>query len=65
MAPGSSLGDMSETAADNAEPVRTGVAEVDAALDSIAALDDTQVEDHPAVFEAAHERLRRALDGGS
>ena len=56
---------MSETATDNADPVRTGVAEVDAALDSVAALDDTPVEDHPAVFEAAHERLRRALDGGS
>jgi hypothetical protein len=56
---------MSETASNSAEPVRTGVAEVDSALESLAALDEAPVEQHPAVFEAAHERLRRALDGGS
>ncbi|MGZ5404694.1 MAG: hypothetical protein ACXWDL_08605 [Nocardioides sp.] len=45
------------------EPVRTGVAEVDAVLDSVAGLDETDVAEHPAVFEGAHERLRRSLDG--
>ena len=34
------------------EPVRTGVPEVDA----------IEVSGHPAVFEAAHDQLRRALD---
>ncbi|HYH34370.1 MAG TPA: hypothetical protein VD814_04380 [Nocardioides sp.] len=53
---------MSETRPETAEPTRTGVAEVDAVLDSIAALDESPVAEHPAVFEAAHERLRRALD---
>lgn len=42
--------------------VRTGDAGVDAVLDSVADLDDTDVADHPAVFESAHEQLRRALD---
>ena len=44
------------------EPVRTGVPEVDAVLDSMAGLDETEVSGHPAVFEAAHDQLRRALD---
>jgi len=45
------------------EPVRTGVEEVDAVLESVEALDQQDVAEHPAVFEAAHERLRSALDG--
>ena len=45
------------------EPVRTGVPEVDAVLESLAGLDETEVAEHPAVFEVAHEQLRRALDG--
>jgi hypothetical protein len=45
-----------------AEPVRTGVAEVDAVLDSLVDLGERDVAEHPAVFESAHERLRRALD---
>lgn len=45
------------------DPVRTGVPEVDAALDVLADLHDTDVAQHPAAFEEAHERLRRALDG--
>ncbi|MGH3345808.1 MAG: hypothetical protein ACRDO4_02395 [Nocardioides sp.] len=45
------------------EPVRTGVGDVDEVLESVEALDDADVADHPAVFEAAHERLRSALDG--
>lgn len=46
------------------DPVRTGVPEVDAVLDSLAGLEETEVAEHPAVFESAHERLRSALDGG-
>ncbi len=45
------------------EPVRTGVEEVDALLASLDELDGTDVAEHPAVFEAAHEQLRSALDG--
>ena len=45
------------------EPVRTGVAEVDEVLETLDALAETEVAEHPAVFEAAHERLRAALDG--
>ena len=59
---------MSESATDTtdtADTVRTGVAEVDAAIDAVARLDDVPVEQHPAAFEAVHETLRRALDGGS
>ena len=44
------------------EPVRTGVPEVDAVLEAVEGLEDADVSAHPAVFEAAHERLRRALD---
>jgi hypothetical protein len=45
------------------EPVRTGVEEVDVVLESVEGLDQQDVTEHPAVFEAAHERLRSALDG--
>ncbi len=41
----------------------TGVPEVDAVLESVAGVDQTDVAEHPAVFEKAHEQLRRALDG--
>lgn len=44
------------------DPVRTGVPEVDAVLEAVEGLEDVDVSDHPAVFESAHERLRRALD---
>ena len=54
---------MSQTESESAEPVRTGVAEVDAVLDSLEALDDRPVDEHPAVYEAAHDQLRRSLDG--
>jgi hypothetical protein len=43
--------------------VSTGVAEVDAVLASLERLDAADVAEHPAVFEAAHEQLRSALDG--
>ena len=54
---------MSQPEPETTEPVRTGVSEVDAVLDSVEALDERPVEEHPAVFEAAHEQLRAALDG--
>lgn len=59
------LGAMSEAHPETTEtePVRTGVPEVDAVLESITGLDAADVAEHPAAFEAAHERLRRALDG--
>ncbi len=44
------------------DPVRTGVEEVDAVLAAVERLDATEVAEHPAVFEQAHEQLRRALD---
>ena len=44
------------------DPVRTGVPEVDAVLEAVVGLDETDVAEHPAVFERAHEQLRRALD---
>ncbi len=43
--------------------VTTGVEEVDAVLASLEGLDEADVAEHPAVFEAAHEQLRSALDG--
>lgn len=45
------------------DPVRTGVEEVDAVLESVEDLEPRPVEEHVAVFENAHEKLRRALDG--
>ena len=45
------------------EPMRTDVEEVDAVLVSVEDLDERPVDEHVAVFEDAHERLRRALDG--
>lgn len=54
---------MIEAQSSTPEPVRTGVAEVDGVLDSVAGLDEIDVAHHPAVYEGAHEQLRRALDG--
>jgi hypothetical protein len=45
------------------EPERTGVEEVDDVLADLQGLQDSPVEEHPAAFEQAHERLRQALDG--
>ncbi len=45
------------------ESVRTGVAGVDAVIAAVEQLEDRPVEEHVAVFESAHEQLRRALDG--
>jgi hypothetical protein len=44
------------------EPVRTGVDRVDAVVVDVEGLDERPVEEHVAVFERAHEQLRRALD---
>ena len=54
------------TASDGSRPPRdTGVAEVDAVLASLDGLADRPVAEHVAVFEQAHDRLRRALDAPS
>jgi len=47
------------------DPVRTGDEAVDAVLDELGDLDGTPVDEHVAVFERAHEQLRRALDATS
>lgn len=49
---------------DGWEAPTTGVAAVDAVLASVQALDDRPVAEHVAVFEQAHDQLRRALDPG-
>ena len=47
---------------DEGDPVRTGVADVDAVLEAVEELEGRPLEEHVAVFEDAHGRLRRALD---
>lgn len=44
------------------EGPRTGVAAVDAVTASVEELATRPVGEHAAVFEAAHDALRRALD---
>jgi hypothetical protein len=44
------------------EPVRTGVARVDAVIDRVAGAADRPIDEHVAVFESAHDELRRTLD---
>lgn len=48
--------------ADAPERVRTGEDRVDAVIASIEVLVDRPVDQHVAVFEQAHDELRRALD---
>lgn len=55
--------DPAETGQEFDQPERTGVEEVDDVLADLQGLNDTPVEEHPAAFERAHERLRQALDG--
>lgn len=51
---------------DAPEPTtRTGVPDVDSVLDDVEALFERPVDEHLTVFEDAHQRLRRALDGGT
>lgn len=64
-APEATVEETGAAAQEFSEPARTGVAEVDAVLESIVELDDRPVDEHVAVFEAAHHQLRRALDGTS
>ena len=47
------------------EPIRTGVERVDAVVDAVATLEDRPVDEHVAVFESAHDELRRTLDSQS
>ena len=47
---------------DAAQQERTGLAPVDEVLDQVARLSERPVSEHVAVFERAHEQLRRALD---
>jgi hypothetical protein len=44
------------------ERVQTGVDGVDSVVDDVAGLTGKPVEEHVAVFESAHDRLRRSLD---
>jgi hypothetical protein len=43
----------------------TGHQEVDAVLASLEGLQDKPVQEHAAVFEAAHDRLRAVLSEGA
>ncbi|WP_109693085.1 hypothetical protein [Nocardioides silvaticus] len=45
-------------------PAPTGIASIDTVLDLVAGLDERPLEEHAAVFEAAHQQLRQALDEG-
>jgi hypothetical protein len=53
--------DPGETVTEQPPEQRTGHPAVDAALDSLAGLDGAPVDEHVAVFEAAHDALRGAL----
>jgi hypothetical protein len=44
------------------ERVRTGVGRVDEVIAAVEELEERPVEEHVGVFEAAQDRLRRALD---
>ena len=52
-----------EEPADDAQVESTGLVDADAVLASLSALDELPVADHVAVFEQAHESLRRILAG--
>lgn len=56
---------MSESSNASGDPVRTGDPAVDSVLDQLAEVEGTPVDEHVAVFERAHEQLRRALDAPS
>ena len=43
-------------------PETTGIEAVDQVLADVAAVTDAPVSEHVAVFERAHDQLRRALD---
>lgn len=52
-----------EIAARALAPAETGHPAVDEVLRSLSTLDDVPVDEHVAVFEQAHEELRRTLSG--
>ena len=52
-----------EQSYDGAQPERTGVPAVDAVLDAVETAGGLPLDDQVAVFEQAHEQLRRVLDG--
>ena len=56
------MGEQSWQGPGEAEGSDPGGQPVQAVLDSMAALDETDVGAHVAVCEGAHEQLRRALD---
>ena len=47
------------------EPVHTGVERVDAVIDKVSGLAERPVDEHVAVYEDAHDELRRTLDSPS
>jgi hypothetical protein len=51
------------TEPDATEPGATGNPRVDAVVESVSTLDELPVAEHVAVFEQAHESLRRTLAG--
>ncbi len=53
---------MEQRPENTADDASTGVAAVDRVLVDVAAVAGTPVAGHVAVFERAHEQLRRALD---
>lgn len=53
--------DRNHTEAEAGSVVRTGHPAVDQVLASLEGLEDRAVEEHAAVFEAAHDALRSAL----
>jgi hypothetical protein len=53
-----------QVAAIDEETMATGVPAVDEVLATVQELEGRPVDEHVAVFEQAHERLRRALDPG-
>lgn len=59
---GDVLADEAVDAGSVPDSVRTGDPAVDAVLDELGDLDGVPVDEHVAVFERAHEQLRRALD---
>ena len=60
-APGDVVNDL-EATVEQLERLHTGIPSVDSVVDDVAKLVGRPVEEHSAVFEAAHERLRRTLD---
>ncbi len=51
-----------EATIEETERIHTGISEVDSVVDDVARLAGEPVEEHAAVFESAHEQLRRTLD---